>query len=146
MVRGSCLCGAVAFELDPAGVVASVGCYCANCRKVSGSEGGVYLQVRRAEFRWTAGDPDIATYESSPGNLRGFCRKCGCVAPIATAYGAVRVPAGALDEDPGVTPTVTLFAPRRARWCDPGAAEVRFDETGPPQFWGEMIMRLHAPR
>jgi len=36
MARGSCLCGAVVFEIDAAGVVVSVACHCTNCRKVSG--------------------------------------------------------------------------------------------------------------
>jgi hypothetical protein len=146
MISGSCLCGAVAFELDPAGIAFSVGCYCTNCRKVSGAEGGVYLQVRRDGFRWTAGENEVGAYESTPGNQRGFCRRCGCVAPIVTNYGAVRVPAGALDGDPGVAPTATLFASRRAQWCDPGAGDISFDDTGPPEFWREAIARLYAPR
>jgi hypothetical protein len=145
MVKGSCLCGAIAFELDPGGIVASVGCYCSNCRKVSGAEGRDYLQVKRGAFRWTSGEDDVGSFESSPGNRRGFCRRCGCVAPIAAAYGAVRVPAGLLDEDPDVRPAVTLFASRRAGWCDPGAGADRFDDVGPPEFWQTMIMRLHAP-
>ena len=88
MVKGSCLCGTVAFEVDPAGVVAVVGCYCVPCRKVSGSQYGVYYQVRRGAFRWLSGEDGVAAFESSPGNLRGHCQTCGCTAPIATAYGA----------------------------------------------------------
>jgi len=144
VVKGSCLCGSIAFELDPAGIVASVGCYCANCRKVSGAEGGVYLQVKRGAFRWTAGEEGVGAYESSPGNQRGFCRHCGCVAPIATAYGAVRVPAGALDEDPKLEASVTIFAASRAPWCDPGVGALRYDDVGPPDYWRQMVMRLHG--
>ena len=72
MVEGSCLCGAVSFEVDEAGIVLVVGCFCSNCRKVSGSQHGLYLQVRRGGFRWLAGEDEVAAYESSPGNRRGF--------------------------------------------------------------------------
>jgi hypothetical protein len=109
MAKGSCLCGAIAFEFDSAGVVVSIGCFCTNCRKVSGSQYGVYLQVKPASFRWLSGEDHVVAYESSPGNHRGFCRTCGCVAPLLTGYGAVRVPGGALDDDPGIVPDFILF-------------------------------------
>ena len=146
MVTGSCLCRAVRFEVEPQGIVASVACQCDNCRKVSGSQFGVYLQVREAAFRLVAGTEHIATYESSPGNQRAFCGVCGSVAPIRTHYGAVRVPAGAFDEDPGIEPGVLIFSGRKKSWCDAGLAERRFDDTGPSEMWRDMVMRLHGTR
>jgi hypothetical protein len=142
MPRGSCLCGRVVFELDEAGIAASVGCYCVNCRKVSGSQFGVYLQVRPSAFRWLAGEAEVVTFESSPGNLRGHCRTCGCVAPIKTNYGAVRVPGGALDEDPGTRPDVVLFEPSKAGWCGLDTATQRFEDLGPAEFWRPIVIRL----
>ena len=53
--------------------------------------------MKRSAFRWLSGADAVATFESSPGNRRGFCRHCGCVAPIETAYGAVRVRATSLN-------------------------------------------------
>lgn len=144
MIKGSCLCGAVAFEFDSAGVVASVKCYCTNCRKISGSQFGVYLQVKKSSFRWLAGEDLTMSYESSPGNDRAFCCTCGSVAPIVTAYGAVRIPAGALDEDPGVTPSVVIFDRSRANWCESEAETKSFADAGPREMWGEMIKRLHV--
>ena len=144
MARGSCLCGAIAFEIDDASVVLSVGCFCKNCMKVSGSQYGVYLQVKRDGFRWVSGEDHVAAYESSPGNKRGFCRTCGSIAPLETAYGAVRVPGGALDEDPGVAPEVLLFEGSRAGWCAADAARESFPDTGPAEFWGRMIAKLHG--
>jgi len=141
-VNGACLCGAVSFELDKAGIVLSVGCFCSNCRKVSGSQSGVYLQVRQRNFRWLSGQDNVASYESSPGNRRGFCRTCGCVAPIATAYGAIRVPGGALNGDPGVTPDVILFAADSAGWCATEAAQKIFQDAGPAEFWRKTIIQL----
>jgi hypothetical protein len=51
-------------EIDDAGVVVSVGCFCANCRKVAASQFGVYLQVKKASFRWPSGEDHVAVYES----------------------------------------------------------------------------------
>jgi hypothetical protein len=144
MARGSCLCGAIRFEFDDAGIVQSLGCYCTNCRKVSGSEFGVYLQVRRASFRWLSGETSVTAYESSPGNERGFCGVCGSVAPITTSYGAVRVPGGALDDDPGVAPDVFLFGASKASWCAAGPTARVFADAGPPEFWNDVVRRLYG--
>lgn len=62
MAKGSCLCDAVAFEIDDRGMVLSVGCFCRNCRKVSGSQCGVYLQVRRDSFRRVSGEDETVAY------------------------------------------------------------------------------------
>ena len=144
MAKGSCLCGAIAFEIDNAGVVASVGCFCTNCRKVSGTQFGVYLQVRPGSFRWLSGEDHTVAYESSPGNQRAFCRTCGCVAPIRTSYGAVRVPGGALDDDPVHAPDVVIFSRSKAEWLTTNAASQTFADAGPPEFWGGMIRRLYG--
>ena len=142
MARGSCLCGGITFEIDAAAVVVSVACYCVNCRKVSGSQFGVYLQVKRESFRWVSGEDHIVAYESSPGNKRAFCRTCGSVAPSRTPYGAVRVPGGALDEHPGVAPKVLLFAGSKVGWCTTDEAHQTFPDAGPPEFWGGVVRRL----
>ena len=133
MTRGSCLCGAIAFEFDNAGVVVSIGCFCTSCRKVSGSQYGVYLQVRRDAFHWVSREDHVVAYESSPGNKRAFCRTCGSVAPTRTSYGAVRVPGGALDDDPGEVPEVILFARSKAGWCSADEARQTFQDVGPPE-------------
>lgn len=144
MARGSCLCGAIAFEIDDVGVVVSIACFCTNCRKVSGSQYGVYLQVRRDSFRWVSGEDHSVAYESSPGNKRAFCRTCGSVAPIPTSYGAVRVPGGALDDDPGAVPEVVLFAGSKAGWCTADEASQTFADVGPPEFWSGVVRKLYA--
>jgi hypothetical protein len=144
MAKGSCLCGAVAFEFDDADVVTTVGCYCTNCRKVSGSQYGVYLQVRTRGFRWMSGQDRLVAYESSPGNHRAFCGTCGAVAPSATPYGAVRVPGGALDDDPGVPPDVLIYCGSKAEWCTADRASRTFVDAGPAEFWGAVVQKLYA--
>jgi hypothetical protein len=142
MARGSCLCGGIGFEIDDAAIVLAVACYCTNCRKVSGSQFGIYLQVKRSGFRWLGGEDRVGSYESSPGNRRGFCTTCGAVAPIATSYGAMRVPGGALDDDPGTLPDVVIFSTSRAPWCAADAATRAYADAGPRELWTDVVRRL----
>lgn len=144
MNSGSCLCGAIKFEFDAVDVVESVCCFCSNCRKVSGSQFGIYLQVKRPGFRWISGEDETTAYESSPGNKRAFCKTCGSVAPIVTAYGAVRVPGGAVDDDPGISPSVAIYERSKAGWCASESARQTFQDAGPREFWIGIIERLHG--
>ncbi|MEM7731376.1 MAG: GFA family protein [Pseudomonadota bacterium] len=71
---GSCLCGAVTFEIDdpPTKVGA---CHCGMCRKWSG---GSYLAIHltKDQVRFE-GEAHIGCYTSSEWAERGFCRICG---------------------------------------------------------------------
>lgn len=78
-------------------------------------------------------------------NPRAFCATCGSIVPIRTTYGPVRVPGGALDEDPGVRPEIALFADGCAAWCAADAAPRRFADTGPPELWADVVRRLFGP-
>ena len=95
-------------------------------------------------FRWASGEDHTISYESSPGNKRAFCRTCGSVAPISTSYGAVRVPGGALDDDPGIAPEVILFSKSKAGWCGADAASQVFADAGPREFWSDVVRRVYA--
>ena len=50
MIRGSCLCGGVAFEIDGAPLWSHY-CHCSRCRKVSGAAFSAPLFVPAAAFR-----------------------------------------------------------------------------------------------
>jgi hypothetical protein len=76
MIRGSCLCGACAFEADT--LSGPLGhCHCHTCRKAHSAAFATTARAKRAAFRWTAGDDVRRAYESSPGKLRWFCNRCG---------------------------------------------------------------------
>jgi hypothetical protein len=72
--RGSCLCGAVSFEI--AGELATpAACHCAMCRRNHGAL-GVYTSA--PANRVTLGGTDhLKWFRSSDGAERGFCRTCG---------------------------------------------------------------------
>jgi len=74
MHRGSCLCGAVTFEVSGA-LPAPDACHCKKCRKNSGH----YLSstdVPRSAVR-VHGEEHVTWYNSSEKVRRGFCSTCG---------------------------------------------------------------------
>ena len=64
-----------------------------------------------------SGEDMMAEFESSPGSRRKRCRVCGCPAPgKAPISPTVSIPAGLLDDDPGVRPVLHVFASSKASW------------------------------
>ncbi|MBI2719624.1 MAG: GFA family protein [Rhizobiales bacterium] len=76
MKTGSCLCGAVKYEVHgPLRPV--IACHCSQCRKQTGT----YMSATAAEdgdFRLTEAR-GLRWYRSSPSAKRGFCGECGSV-------------------------------------------------------------------
>jgi hypothetical protein len=74
MPSGSCLCGAVSFEVaGPLG--ATDACHCRQCRKQSGHY-FASANVPRAALT-VAGENHVGWYQSSAKVRRGFCTICG---------------------------------------------------------------------
>lgn len=125
MIAGSCLCGAVRFEIDRALGPFEL-CHCSRCRKSSGSAYMAGIGVRSAEFRWVQGQEhitviELAVREHPPGYSRAFCRFCGSPTPAPEPVGSWRgIPAGLLDDDPGVRPERHIFVECRAPWTPRG--------------------------
>ncbi len=123
MIKGSCLCGGVRFEIDKA-----VGpfelCHCRRCRKVSGSAFAAGLGVRTRDFRLIAGAELIATYDAPilrepPAYRSSFCSRCGSQVPNPRPGEEwFEVPAGLLDDDPGLRPDKHIFVEYNAPWFE----------------------------
>ena len=76
MITGSCLCQAVAYEVDAA-PGPFVHCHCRTCQKAHASAFSSVMPVPRQSFRWVRGEDLLSSYESSPGKFRRFCSRCG---------------------------------------------------------------------
>ena len=75
MLKGSCLCGAVAYQ---AGDVRDAShCYCTMCQKQHGAGAGSYANVASDGFAWLRGAESVTEYASSSEGRRGFCKVCG---------------------------------------------------------------------
>jgi hypothetical protein len=121
MIRGSCLCGGVQFEVDRA-----VGpfelCHCSRCRKASGSAFAAGLGVRVDDFRLLSGRELIRSYEAPvlehpPAYRVAFCSRCGSPVPDPPAGATwLEIPAGVLDDDPGLRPDKHIFVEIKSAW------------------------------
>ena len=117
MVRSSCLCGEVAWEADgPFSLMHH--CHCGRCRKVHGTGFATYLMAPAAGVRFGRGGGRVARYESSPGFSRAFCGRCGSVVPGDPYDGRIFLPAGPMDDDPGIRPEAHIFAASKAPWVE----------------------------
>jgi hypothetical protein len=76
VVRGSCLCGGVKYEITGP-LMRSGHCHCSNCRKAHGAAFRSRARVRVEDFKWVQGKELVKYFESSPGFHRGFCSICG---------------------------------------------------------------------
>ncbi len=61
-LKGSCLCGGVAYEMSPPFVFFHH-CHCSRCQKSSGSAFGANILVKAAQFRWTRGEELVGHWE-----------------------------------------------------------------------------------
>ncbi len=117
MIRGSCLCRGIRFEMTDVPII--VLCHCSICRKANGSAFDAGGAVPSDDFRLTKGRDLIHSYESSPGTIRAFCRVCGSRAPGKSPDGKFYyVPTGLLDDDPGVKPALHIFVGSKAPWWE----------------------------
>ena len=118
-LTGSCLCGGIRYEINgPLGSV--VNCHCAMCRKATGAAFRTRAAVPASAFRWTRGEDLVARYESSPGNIRTFCRVCGStlISLFPTSPDEIGLPLGTLDDDPAVKAEAHVYVASKAPWFD----------------------------
>ena len=75
-LRGSCLCGAVRFEVtEPFDRIGM--CHCLSCKKISGGAGTVSGRVRTDAIRILEGEELLTTYQPDEGSAKTFCSRCG---------------------------------------------------------------------
>lgn len=100
MHKGSCLCGAVTFQLSGALAPPSV-CHCRMCRKMSGHAwASTHVPQSALEL---SGQDSLIWYRASVNARRGFCGVCGSFLfwqheeedRISIAMGAFDTPTGA---------------------------------------------------
>lgn len=116
MANGSCLCGTVKFSVDTISDESShmSHCHCSMCRKIHGTLFATYFNAKGLSI--SQGENAIVKYESSPGFIRSFCQKCGSPLPENSTANEdeVYIPAGLMDDDPGVRPTEHIFTESKA--------------------------------
>jgi hypothetical protein len=133
IVRGSCLCGGVRFEVEPPFRRANY-CHCSRCRKHSGGATLVQGRVARERFRLLAGAELMRVFRPEGGAVKAFCSVCG-----SSLFGGawpggpeVSVRFGSLDDDPGIGPQYHSFVGSKAAWDElPDDGLPRYEQANP---------------
>jgi hypothetical protein len=75
-LQGTCLCGAVRFEVtEPFERISA--CHCESCKKISGGGGTVSGRVRTGSIRILAGEDVVRSFQPEEGSAKTFCSACG---------------------------------------------------------------------
>ena len=76
MMKGSCWCGAVRFEVsEPFERVTF--CHCTSCKRISGGVGTANGRARTETIAVTEGRDLLTTYQPDEGSAKTFCSRCG---------------------------------------------------------------------
>mgnify|MGYP003137436347 CR=1 FL=1 len=107
MPKGSCLCGAVAFDVPEVRREVTF-CHCGQCRKASGH------QWAATRAPWDSlvfhSDEALTWFTSSPWAKRGFCNLCGSsLFYRMNDEDGVGIAAGCIDAPTGMVPGKHIF-------------------------------------
>jgi hypothetical protein len=114
--KGSCLCGAVRFEVDGE-LEPPDACHCSLCRHQSGHF-FASTNVPRTAIR-IQGEENVTWYRSSEKARRGFCATCGSVLfwdPLG--HDIVSVAMGAFDQPTGTRLAIHIFVGDKGDYYD----------------------------
>lgn len=132
-VRGSCLCGGIAYEVT-APFDRMYNCHCSRCRRVRAAAHGANGSAPVDEVQFVRGEDLVVTWRL-PGARRfahAFCRTCGSSVPRRDRErGVAVIPLGSLDDDPGRQVEHHIFAGSRAPWYEFEDGLPRFEERAP---------------
>lgn len=130
-VGGSCLCGEVAYRYhgEPEFMMY---CHCSRCRKVKSAAHASNVFVQPDRFEWVSGEQNVVRYKLPTAERFGnsFCKTCGSSMPRVSPT-IIVIPAGALDDAPGVEPRGHIYTGSKAQWFDITDDYPQFNE-GPP--------------
>jgi hypothetical protein len=88
------------------------------CRKAHGAAFATYGRVERNDFALVSGAEDIASYRSSPGVIRTFCKQCGSNLQFISDKrpSTFALALGTLDDDPSIQASLHIFVASKAPW------------------------------
>jgi hypothetical protein len=114
VMKGSCLCATVQYEIDGPFEVMSH-CQCSMCRRHHGASLATFVTVPLSSFRWVAGEDALSTYQSSAYGKRTFCSHCGSVMPVVEPESGIAFcPVGNSDGELDLQPQGRRFIGSRA--------------------------------
>ena len=122
MVKGSCLCGKVGYEVELLeGQVFN--CHCQFCRKAHGAAFATLALADGATLTITRGGDALTEHLNDIGGYRAFCSHCGTrlmnYGPDKTQY--LSVTASTIDEGQVSPPGAHVNVESKASWHEPSS-------------------------
>lgn len=127
MVKGSCLCGKVRYEVEinPAQVL---NCHCQFCRKAHGADYATMAIADASTLKLDDEGGYLKEHQSGAGGYRAFCSECGTrlmnYAPDKSRFFCISL--STVDTPLDIKPAAHINTESKASWCEPYA--------GIPQF------------
>jgi len=128
-ITGGCLCGSVRYTVEGPFDRFHF-CYCSRCRKGTGSAHASNIFTTPDRITWLSGEDKTGRFELPDAErfFKTFCTICGSPVPGVSKNGqTLLIPAGSLEQDPGIRPQSGIFWKDRAAWYDEGLSCRRFD-------------------
>jgi hypothetical protein len=117
VLRGRCGCNAVAFEVSDEFVVA-YNCHCSNCRAWTGSAFLPWGEIEPEKLSVRRGADLLVDVGDSGGHHATHCRECLSLVYWTGYEGKIRIPYGALVDEPTLRPTAHMFVGSKASWYE----------------------------
>lgn len=120
IVRGSCLCDAVQFQVtEPFKIIHN--CHCSRCRRARAAAFTTngFTSIDAVDF--IKGESNIKLYKVPEAEFftHAFCDQCGSGVPRKDpGRGIAVIPLGALDDDPGSSAADHIYVQDKAHWYD----------------------------
>ena len=129
MLKGSCLCGGVSYQIDNQ-IEEIFFCHCSKCRKATGSAFNTATPVKTECFTLLTGKDKLKSFYSSESAQRFFCSDCG--SPIYSARDGqpefIRLRVGTLDTPINPEHKTHIFIGSKAEWFDLCDDNPKFEE------------------
>ena len=115
VLRGSCLCGAIQYEVADAFRYA-LNCHCSQCRRATGAAFKSFGGVEVERLRVTAGEQALHRYGEALSH-DVHCKVCGSLLYSLVRDGTfAHVTYGTLLDGPALEPTAHIFVGSKAPW------------------------------
>lgn len=120
MIKGSCYCGVVKFELLAEPSMMGT-CHCSRCRKAGAS---TIVFVKKQDLKWLKGQDQVALYKPEAPYKYGrcFCKICGSsLGEILSEEESFPIAANALDDAFAIKNQFHEFVTEKPAWykiCD----------------------------
>jgi hypothetical protein len=116
---GGCLCGALRYEAD--GEPGAMGhCYCADCRKASGSGFIPFIGFPASAVRFSGPSRTFTSKAARGGDaVRNSCPQCSSLVfgGVVGESDSFTIYAGSLDDPSAFRPTMAIFTRNRPDWA-----------------------------